>query len=92
MPGTINDSLRGREQNGEFTSKNIWAQLAKRSTTERKDLYGIVAVTRGSSAQWVSNSQGKQPRSAEGIMLAILKAQKSLPLSMFYLPPKDTIL
>jgi hypothetical protein len=95
MPNIISDSLRGREQNDEFVFEEIWAQLAKRSTMKREDLHGIMAVTKGLRA-WeifrkISNNQDHEPRRTEERMLSILRAQKSLPLSMLYLPySKDT--
>lgn len=86
MPDIINDSLSGRRQDDEFIFTEIWAQLAKRSTTKREDLHGIMAVTRGLSAQEILNSQDSVSRCVEERMLAILRSQKSLPLSMLYIP------
>jgi hypothetical protein len=86
IPDVINNSLKGRDENDKFMFKEIWAQLAKWSTTKREDLYGIIAVTKGLSTREIFNSQGYQYCCTERRMLTILRAQKSLPLSMLYFP------
>jgi len=89
MPNIINWNLRGQQPDDELTFREIWSNLALRTTTKREDLHGIMAVMTGLSAWGVFSVRDGGMPSPERRMVAILRAQKSLPLSMLYMPHSD---
>jgi hypothetical protein len=66
---------------------SIWGHLTTRTTTKPEDLHGLLAVMLGPSALEILNIDAEQR------MQAILRSQKSLPMSMLYFPyPQGTSL
>lgn len=101
IPDVLNESVSdsGREDPA-YPLFQVWDQLATRTTTVPEDSHGILAVMLGLSVEELFTENSAAPKEADSSppvrspsqrMLAILRAQTSLPLSMLYLPyPKGT--
>jgi len=92
MPDVLNEGAHYAHQNHPLSQFIlVWNGLAIRRTSLPEDTHGILAVLLGLSVQEIFLGQSGTPRDPSQRMLAILRAQHTLPLSMLYFPyPENT--
>jgi len=84
MPDIMNRSVERRKEEQQDNFIAVWNALSSRSTTKRKDLHGLLAIMLNMSALEILR-MGQDHR-----MLAIMRAQEKLPLSMLFFAYPET--
>jgi hypothetical protein len=80
MPEVMNQSVEIRTEDQRSTLVAVWNALSSRSTTKREDLHGLLAIMLNLSALEILRMDPNRR------MLAIMRAQEKLPLSMLLFP------
>jgi hypothetical protein len=94
MPDIMNQSVQNLPECQLNRFVSVWNHLAQRSTTQAEEFHGLLAVMLNLSAAEILNYKDKDLMNAQDRrMLAVLRSQDSLPLSMLLLSyPKDILL
>jgi hypothetical protein len=84
MPDVVNQSVETRRGDQLEALIAVWNALSSRSTTKREDLHGLLAIMLNMSAlEILRMDQDKR-------MLAIMRAQEKVPLSLLFFPYPET--